>query len=117
MWAGKLQRTRTFALGVSMFISTEARQLWNKLNDTIDELPETISCRDSDPDAFFTDEENTRAADYTHTKKLCAACPVQALCLEYAMTNREPHGLWGGLSPRERLNLNKKRRRAQGYNA
>jgi WhiB family redox-sensing transcriptional regulator len=35
-------------------------------------------------------------------KELCAACPVQRECLEYANDNEEPDGIWGGLTPIER---------------
>ena len=107
----------TCVRGVPMFISSEAKQLWNKMNDTISELPQQVSCRDSDPDAWFPDDDNPKAAHYANVKKLCAACPIQAMCLEYAMTNNELHGIWGGLTPRDRFNLNKKIRRAKGFNA
>lgn len=107
----------TCVRGVSVFISAKAKRVWDKLNNTIDDLPDNVACRDSDPDAWFADEEKPKAAHYNNVKKLCAACPVQAMCLEYAMTNRELHGIWGGLAPKERWNLNRKIRRAQGFNA
>lgn len=38
-------------------------------------------------------------------KKVCAACPVRAECLDYALKNGERYGIWGGLSERERRRL------------
>jgi hypothetical protein len=36
---------------------------------------------------------------------VCAACPVRQPCLDYAITNRITHGIWGGLTERERRAL------------
>lgn len=33
---------------------------------------------------------------------ICAACPVRERCLDYAIANRIPHGIWGGQSERSR---------------
>lgn len=41
--------------------------------------------------------------------ELCASCPVQAQCLEYALANREDDGVWGGLCPTRRRKLLKQR--------
>ncbi len=35
-------------------------------------------------------------------RALCRACPVQRACLEHALAQREPHGIWGGLNELER---------------
>lgn len=62
-------------------------------------------CAQTDPEAFFPEKGgSTRDA-----KKICAQCEVKAECLEYALTNDERFGIWGGLSERERRRL---RRRA-----
>lgn len=34
--------------------------------------------------------------------QVCQACPVQADCLDYAVRIGQRHGIWGGLSERER---------------
>lgn len=41
---------------------------------------------------FFSEELQDIAA----AKRLCAECPVLAVCLEGAMARREPWGVWGG---------------------
>ena len=66
------------------------------------------ACRGVDPDIFFpvTDEE---AAD---AKAICAACPVQQACLEWALTTREREGVWGGATERERRRIIRRRRRS-----
>lgn len=35
-------------------------------------------------------------------KAICARCPVQRECAEYAVTGREMYGLWGGISVKTR---------------
>lgn len=52
----------------------------------------TVPCRDSDPELWFSDDQ----AGVDAAQRLCRGCPLQALCLEGAMTRREPWGVWGG---------------------
>ena len=66
---------------------------------------ERALCAEIDPEAFFPEKGgSTREA-----KKICTGCEVKAECLEYALSNDERFGIWGGLSERERRRL---RRRA-----
>lgn len=61
-------------------------------------------CAQTDPEAFFPEKGgSTRDA-----KKVCAACNVRSECLEYALSNDERFGIWGGLSERERRRLRKR---------
>ena len=39
---------------------------------------------------------------------LCATCPVRAQCLEYALRNKESHGIWGGTTPEERRRIRRR---------
>jgi WhiB family redox-sensing transcriptional regulator len=53
------------------------------------------SCRDgtgSLTDLFFSDQ----IPDIIEAKRICAACPVLAPCLQGALERREPWGVWGG---------------------
>ncbi len=36
---------------------------------------------------------------------ICARCPVRTECLEHAITHREDHGIWGGMTARQRLRI------------
>jgi hypothetical protein len=38
-------------------------------------------------------------------RQVCATCPVRQPCLDYAISNRITHGIWGGLTERERRAL------------
>ena len=60
-------------------------------------------CAETDPEAFFPEKGgSTREA-----KRVCASCDVRAECLDFALTNDERFGIWGGLSERERRRLKK----------
>ena len=62
---------------------------------------EQAACRGTDLDVFFPERGET--AD--HARQVCTACPVREPCLEYALSNRITHGIWGGLTERERRPL------------
>ena len=75
------------------------------LADDLQSWQERALCAETDPEAFFPEKGgSTREA-----KKICTGCEVKAQCLEYALSNDERFGIWGGLSERERRRL---RRRA-----
>lgn len=61
------------------------------------------ACAGVSGDEFFPE----RGASVANAKALCAACPVRFECLDYALRWRIPHGIWGGLSTRERQRLPK----------
>lgn len=55
-------------------------------------------CAQTDPEEFYPEKGSTTR----HAKAVCAVCPVQAECLDFALANNERFGIWGGLSERER---------------
>ncbi len=65
------------------------------------------ACRGLDPEVFFpVDDDEAGVA-----KAVCAQCPVQETCLEYALGSRERDGVWGGCTERERRRIIRQRRR------
>lgn len=65
------------------------------------------ACNGIDPDVFFPHT----TADEKHAKAICSGCTVREECLTYALTRREDHGVWGGLTDRERRSLIRRQRR------
>lgn len=64
---------------------------------------EQALCAQTDPEAFFPEKGgSTREA-----KAVCQSCEVRSECLDYALSNDERFGIWGGLSERERRKLKK----------
>lgn len=55
-------------------------------------------CAQTDPELFHPDKGGSNR----QAKAVCAACPVQAECLDWALTTGQQYGIWGGLSERER---------------
>ncbi|MER6443083.1 WhiB family transcriptional regulator [Streptomyces sp. NPDC001185] len=65
---------------------------------------ERAVCRTADPDELFVEGAAQRAA-----KALCTGCPVRTECLSYALDHRIEHGIWGGMTERERRALLRRR--------
>ena len=64
------------------------------------------NCRDEAPARFFPSD----GVGVDQARRICATCPVQEPCLEYALEQRIDHGVWGGASERERRRILKRRR-------
>ena len=62
-------------------------------------------CSRSDPELFFA----AGALEHKMAKVVCRKCPVRSQCLAYAMDAPIDHGIWGGMTERER-----RRHRRQG---
>ncbi len=65
-------------------------------------------CRGLDTAVFYHPENErgpSRVRREMNAKAICAACPVAANCLRWALTAREPYGVWGGKSVEERESL------------
>ncbi len=63
-------------------------------------------CRDLDPAIFFPSD----GVGVEIAQRTCAQCPVREDCLEYSLTYRIDHGVWGGASERERRRILRSRR-------
>ena len=59
------------------------------------------ACHGTDLNPFYPE----RGQSAGPARRVCAKCPVRQPCLEYALSNRITHGIWGGLTDRERRPL------------
>lgn len=73
-------------------------------------------CRQvGDPGLWFPDSVGG-TYDWDTPRSICLRCPLIDACREYAMTRERHagilgrHGMWGGLTPRERYRLQLARR-------
>ena len=71
---------------------------------------EKANCKKIGPEIFFADNENSNESkkNVKAAKSICNKCNVRAECLNYALNNQIPFGIWGGLNSRERNSLIKK---------
>lgn len=62
------------------------------------------ACRGVEPEVFFpvSDDEAWRA------KEICGVCAVKTDCLVFALQNRERYGVWGGVTEKERIELQRR---------
>ena len=65
------------------------------------------ACRGVDPDIFYPVSDE----DAEDAKAICRQCQVQERCLDWALSNREREGVWGGATERERRRIIRRRRR------
>jgi hypothetical protein len=81
--------------------------------DTDDYLPPAIplpdlsgaACADvDDPDIFYS----TVGHEISAAVLICVSCPVQAVCLDYAV-QAEPYGVWGGRTEDQRRGMRRER--------
>jgi WhiB family transcriptional regulator, redox-sensing transcriptional regulator len=60
-------------------------------------------CRDTDPELFFPIGTTGAAlVQIEHARVVCRQCPVQADCLDFALSTNQDSGIWGGTSEEER---------------
>lgn len=72
-------------------------------------------CAEIGLDLYYRDEENEDDYSRVHgeqakAKRLCKECDHLFDCAEWGI-NREKWGVWGGLTPKERTNIRRSRRR------
>lgn len=67
------------------------------------------ACKDEDTNTFYPPRHRSeykrtadRAKSFCFGGKNSTPCPVRSECLWFAVDTHEPHGIWGGLSHRER---------------
>ena len=61
------------------------------------------ACLSEDPDLFFPIGSTGDAVpQIAAAKSICAACPVLAQCLDFALEARQDYGVWGGLTEADR---------------
>lgn len=80
--------------------------------NTIDLLTDAellqASCRGEDPEYWFP--KSGRSGGRIG-KKVCINCDIRQRCLEVALANDEPFGIWGGLDAKERRQLMRRRKK------
>jgi len=62
---------------------------------------ELAACRGADLEVFFPG----RGEPAEPARQICAGCPVRQACLDYALSHAITHGIWGGLTERDRRAL------------
>jgi WhiB family redox-sensing transcriptional regulator len=60
-------------------------------------------CAYVDPDLWYPE----KGASSFPAKRICGQCPVRPDCLDDALERQDTHGIWGGLSYRQRLQLDR----------
>lgn len=67
---------------------------------------EDATCAGMPVDVFFPDPGDTRAE--RKAKEICTGCPVRMDCLEWAQDVERRHGIFAGMTPKQRKYLRDK---------
>ena len=65
------------------------------------------ACRGMDTAVFYPQHGESKLVK--QAKAICRSCPVVLDCAEWAIDHCEMHGIWGGLSHRERQAIRSER--------
>lgn len=71
-----------------------------------------VNCAKVDPDLMTPDKDDYAANQAA--RNVCRGCPIQQECLAWSLETRTRHGVWGGLTERQRVGLIRKRVTAAG---
>lgn len=83
------------------------------LRSTGQEWQTRAACKGPHAAVFFppthAERKEEKLGREERAKAICTGCVVRRECLDYAITIREPHGIWGGLNEVERKQLLERR--------
>jgi hypothetical protein len=83
---------------------------------TLPLLPQA-KCRDiENPDIFFPEGKVEEAKSLPIAQSICGSCIERKECLEYALAENIPFGIWAGTTPKERGVYVQRRRKKFGKN-
>ena len=54
------------------------------------------------PNLFFPESKEQEAKCLPIARSICAGCPERKECLDYALKEQIPHGIWAGTTPAQR---------------
>lgn len=84
----------------------------------VEDWRDHAACRGMDQDIFFGPEERESreqlAERVAQAKAICRRCVVAEQCLAFAIKVQERHGIFGGLTPRERARRSSVRGQGKG---
>ncbi len=63
------------------------------------------ACKDVATEVFFPDV----GEDYAVAAPVCGSCGVRERCLAFAFESKEEYGMWGGMTPKDRRSLRRRR--------
>lgn len=70
-----------------------------RLRVRVPQLPGAL-CAQADPEAWFPEKGERPSAA---VRQICAQCPCQAACRQWAIRRHEIWGVWGGTTSQQRM--------------
>lgn len=89
-----------------MSAATAVNVLASSIRATGDRLWERAACRGPHQEIFFppavSETRRAKRRREARAKEICSTCPIVADCLAVALDRNEQHGIWGGMTEKER---------------
>jgi len=80
-------------------------------------LPNALCKTMENSNLFFPESRAEERKSLPLAREICAKCIERKECLEYALNEAIPHGIWGGMSPKQRgVTIAERRRSGKGTN-
>lgn len=76
--------------------------------DSVEAWFENAACASHGAEVFFPPSDVPGASQ--KAKTICAGCPVQEECLDFALETAQSEGVWGGMDAGERRRLRRRTR-------
>lgn len=90
-----------------MSFNTDIEGLRGLFGDHPDWYADAACAYVPNPEVFFPTKGNAG----TQAKTICAGCPVQTDCIEFAVESGQTYGIWGGLNGKQLGRIRAARRR------
>lgn len=86
-------------------VTVDLPSVGEPLGDWVDDA----ACRELETALFYP----TSGRRPSEALAVCSECSVRSDCLEYALTNHQHWGVWGGMTERQRFAEKRRRRQSQ----
>ena len=84
-------------------------QHWLSVRE-VDDWRNHAACLTADLAAFFPITTTAAGESAEPAVRICRGCPVRMECLDFALTNDERYGVWGGATERDRAQMKGRKR-------
>ena len=73
-------------------------------------LPKFVGdCKGLPTEWWFPEHGNAHDESFSRARQICKTCPASGECLEFSLRSPNLHGMWAGLTPKQRQSERRRR--------
>lgn len=84
----------------------EIMEAWSLVEKSFDWQDDAACATTGENEWFFPEGPGNPTVKFNKAKEVCSSCNVVSECLNFAVSNKFDYGVWGGLTPEERREIN-----------